>query len=210
MSYIAKVFNVMIASPSDVAAERNVIREVINEWNVVQAIQRKIVLLPLSWETHSTPEMGSPPQKIINRQVLDKGDLLVGVFWTRIGTYTDEYASGTVEEIEKHLDAEKPTMLYFSNIPVRLDSSDPDQYEKLKLFKEQCRSKGLFETYDTLSDFKEKFYRQLQMKINQDVYFGVSENYAGDQPILDPALNITQDLSSEARLLLKEASLDQY
>ena len=52
MSYDAKVFRVMIASPSDVEAERAVIREVVAEWNAAHSVMRSIVLLPVSWETH--------------------------------------------------------------------------------------------------------------------------------------------------------------
>jgi len=161
MSYDARVFNVMIASPGDVASERNIAREVIHEWNAVHSRAREIVLLPVGWESHSSPEMGNKPQEIINSQILDKCDLLVGVFWTRIGTSTGEYVSGTVEEIEKHVNAGKPVMLYFSDQPAHLDSVDPEQYAKLKEFKASCQSRGLYESYDSYSDFKEKFYRQL-------------------------------------------------
>ena len=174
MSYDAKVFNVMIASPNDVATERNIVRAIIYEWNAVHSNSRKIALLPIGWETHSSPEIGNTPQDIINRQILDKCDLLVGVFWTRIGTSTRDYASGTVEEIEKHVRSDKPAMLYFSNLPVLPDSVDADQYKKLKDFKETYKDKSLFETYDSLADFKDKFYRQLQLKINEHPYFQIS------------------------------------
>lgn len=127
MSYSALVFNVMIASPGDVASERSIIREVIHEWNVVHSRARNIVLLSIGWESHSSPDMGRKPQEIINSQVLDKCDLLVGVFWTRIGTPTNGYASGTVEEIEKHIETGKPAMLYFSSQPVVLDTVDLNQ-----------------------------------------------------------------------------------
>ena len=40
MSYKAKVFKVMIASPSDVATERNVIRDVILDWNASSRSRR--------------------------------------------------------------------------------------------------------------------------------------------------------------------------
>ena len=124
MSYDAKVFNVMIASPGDVAAERSVIRDVIYEWNAINSQIRNIVLLPVGWETHTSPEMGATPQEIINRQVLLKCDFLVGVFWTRIGTTTTDYSSGTVEEIERHISAGKPTMLYFSSLPASIELVD--------------------------------------------------------------------------------------
>jgi hypothetical protein len=32
--------------------------------------------------------MGDEPQKIINKRILKDADLLVGIFWTRLGTPT--------------------------------------------------------------------------------------------------------------------------
>lgn len=209
MSYDAKVFNVMIASPGDVASERNIIREMIYQWNAVHSRARKIVLLPAGWESHSTPEMGKPPQEIINNEILDKCDLLVGVFWTRIGTSTGKYISGSVEEIEKHIDAGKPTMLYFSDQPARLDSVDSEQYEKLKEFKDSCRSRGLCETYDDHAEFKEKFYHHLQIKVNENKIF-FSDNAESANTVIYQSKSQIPQLSREARVLLKEATLDDH
>ena len=133
----------------------------------------------------------------------------VGVFWTRIGTATGEYASGTVEEIERHIKAGKPVMLYFSSAPVRPDSVDNDQYSELKRFKESCKSRGIFETYTDLNDFRLKFQRQLQIKINQDPFFRTSlsplVDLAGITETAAPKIPI---LSREAQVLLKEACRD--
>lgn len=207
MSYDAKVFNVMIASPGDVASERTIIRDVIYEWNAVHSKARNIVLLPIGWESHSSPEMGGTPQEIINNQILDKCDFLVGVFWTRIGTPTSDYASGTVEEIERHIAEEKPAMLYFSSQPVVMDTVEPDQYKELSKFKKSCQTRGLYEGYDNYSDFKDKFYRHLQLKLNDHPLFQqVSLN---PQPEVIESNTQIPKLSSEARILLKEASQDQ-
>lgn len=209
MSYEAKVYNVMIASPGDVASERNIIREMLYEWNAVHSRSRKIVLLPVGWESHSSPEMGKRPQEILNNQILDKCDLLVGVFWTRIGTSTGKYVSGTVEEIEKHIDAGKPTMLYFSGQPARLDSVDSEQYEKLKEFRESCKDRGFYETYDSHSEFKEKFYHHLQIKVNEhDIFF--SENEEPFQDVIYTSKTQIPQIGAEARILLKEASQDNH
>lgn len=208
MSYHSNVFNVMIATPGDVASERAIIRDVIYEWNAVHSRTRKIVLLPIGWESHSSPEMGASPQSIINNQILEMCDLLVGVFWTRIGTATDDFASGTVEEIEKHVETGKPAMLYFSSQPVAMDTVDLDQVARLKAFKESCRGRGLYESYDNHSDFKEKFYRHLQHKLNQHPLFNLVE----DEMITDVTESKTPlpNLSPEARILLKEASKDPH
>ena len=207
MSYTASIFNVMIASPGDVPSERAIVRDVVYEWNAVNAPLRKIALLPVGWETHSSPEMGATPQSIINRQVLSKCDLLVGVFWTRIGTSTDRHLSGTVEEIEEHISADKPAMLYFSSQPVALDTVDIDQVQKLKAFKASCQSRGLFETYDNHGEFKEKFYRQLQLKINGHSLFQAADD-SGDEQLIVESRTQLPTLALEARVLLKEASKD--
>ena len=209
MSYDSIVFNVMIASPGDVASERNIVREVIYEWNVVHSYKRKLVLLPVGWETHSSPDMGNRAQDILNKQILGKCDLLVGVFWTRIGTSTGEYLSGTVEEIEKHIEAGKPAMLYFSAQPAHLDSVDQKQYENLKKFKASCQKRGLYETYDNYSEFRDKFYRQLQIKINDHDMFDVEITDGEESDIYESDSSIPE-LSNEARILLKEASLGDH
>lgn len=208
MSYLANTFNVMIASPGDVASERAIVRDVVYEWNAVHSGNRQIVLLPIGWETHSSPEMGAPAQQIINRQVLNKCDLLVGVFWTRLGTPTEKHMSGTVEEIEEHIASGKPAMLYFSSQPVVMDSVDLDQLEKLKAFKKSCQSRGLYEGYDSHANFKEKFYRHLQLKVNEHPLFQVGDVQLSETPVVESYTQIPT-LSPEARILLKEASQDR-
>lgn len=208
MSYAATTFNVMIASPGDVASERAIVRDVVYEWNAVHSNSRKLVLLPIGWETHSSPEMGAPAQAIINKQVLDKCDLLVGVFWTRIGTPTEHHLSGTVEEIEEHISAGKPAMLYFSSQPVALDTVDVDQVQRLKKFKESCQPRGLYESYDSHSDFKDKFYRHLQLKVNEHPFFQLSGDDPKDAAELVESRTKLPPLSQAARVLLKEASQD--
>ena len=210
MSYDARVFNVMIASPSDVASERSIVREVIYDWNAVHSERESIVLLPVGWESHTSPEMGDRAQAIINEQTVDKCDLLVGIFGTRLGTDTGKYPSGTIEEIEDHIKSGKPAMVYFSNQLGDSGNFEAEQYTELMKWKEYYRSRGLCESYDSDSDFKEKFSRQLQIKVNQHEIF----QFRGEE--IDSGLRLEQSeshipqLSNEAKVLLKEASQDSY
>lgn len=166
MSFDAKVFRVLIASPGDVGDERNVIPEVINEWNAVSASQAKTILMPVKWESHSAPMLGNRPQAIINEQLVNECDLLVGVFWTRIGTHTGVSVSGTAEEIEQFVAQNKPVMLYFSQSPIDPEKIEIDQFIVLRTFKEKMRLKGLTETYSGIPDFRQKFSRQLSINLN--------------------------------------------
>lgn len=204
MAFHATVCNVMIASPGDVQIERNIVREVVHDWNAVNASTRRAVLLPVGWETHSTPLLGDRPQAIINWQVLKDSDLLIAAFWTRIGTPTGKSPSGTIEEIEEHLRAGKPALLYFSAAPVSPDSVDPDQYKALSEFKGQCKSRGLYETYDSTSDFHDRIRRHLAMTMNTHPYF-LSLLESNPAPGNGLLASPVPSLSREATLLLIEA-----
>ena len=122
--------------------------------------------MPVKWETHSTPALGNRPQEIINQQIVNSADLLVGIFWTRIGTQTGKYISGTVEEIEQFINKNKPVMLYFSEAPINPNKIDVEQFTILKSFKDSMRSQGLTESYLDLIDFRNKFTRQLSIQLN--------------------------------------------
>lgn len=204
MAYQSMAYKVMIASPSDITSERHLIREVIHEWNSVHAEDRKVVLMPVGWETDASPDMGDRPQEIVNRQLLKNCDLLVAVFWTRLGSPTGTAPSGTVEEIEKHIAAGKPTMIYFSSVPVRLESVENEQYQALLEFKAKCKARGLIEEYESLTSFRDKFTRQLA----QTVIRKLAGEQANVNPVIADQSEILPDLSDAARELLLEASND--
>jgi hypothetical protein len=111
VAYDGRVYRILVASPSDVDEERDIVSSVIQGWNDLHSSTRKIVLLPLRWETHTAPEYGVRPQEVINKQIVDDCDLLVGIFWTRIGSPTGIADSGTLEEIERVAKSGKPVML---------------------------------------------------------------------------------------------------
>ena len=209
--YRARVFKVMIASPGDVATERQLIRDVVHEWNAVHSEDKGVVLMPVGWETHAQPVMGDRPQVIINKQVLGACDLLVAVFWTRLGSPTGASSSGTVEEIDEHVKAGKQAMIYFSRAPVRPDSVDDVQYKALLAFRAECQKRGLTETYESLAEFREKFARQLAQLVIREYGSGADDEapaFAAAQArrSQDP---LVESLTESARELLFEAAQDK-
>lgn len=165
--YQAVVYRVLIASPSDVPEERRSIPEVIHGWNDLHSVDKAVVLLPVKWETHATPEMGDRPQAIINKQIVKECDILLGVFWTKLGTPTGEAESGTVEEIKEFRASGKPVLLYFSTAPVDPDSVDPDQYQRLKAFKQECYRNGIVFPYGSLGELRSLLQRHLLETVRQ-------------------------------------------
>jgi hypothetical protein len=167
MSYESVVYRILIASPSDVEEEREIVARIIQDWNDLNSFNKKIVLLPVKWETHSSPTFGVRPQEAINSQLVDDCDLLIGFFWTKIGTPTGKEIGGTVEEIKRVAKAGKPVMLYFSKRGKDPSLIDLKQLEELNLFKKEVYTTALVENFNSQVDFRDKLSRQLQMKIRE-------------------------------------------
>ncbi len=161
MAFQANIYHVMLASPSDVKREREIFPSILDSLNALHSERENAVILPIKFETHFTPEMGERPQALVNKHLVNKSDILVGIFWTKLGTPTGKANSGSVEEIEEFLAKGKPVLLYFSNEPIVAGSIDIEQYQSLKVFRDKCFSEGLVETYNTVDDFREKVSRHL-------------------------------------------------
>jgi hypothetical protein len=164
LTYNAEVNRILIASPGDVEKERNQISNAINDWNCVHSESHGKVLLPVRWETHAKPGAGRA-QELINEQLVKKCDLLIGIFWTRLGSPTGEHSSGTVEEIEEFLSAGKPVMLYFSNKDIPSDVN-LEQLQLLRDFKSKMKDRCLFFEYNDLIELKDHVSRHISLEIN--------------------------------------------
>lgn len=165
MPFLADAYRVVIASPSDMQDERTVATQVIAAWNAQHAAAEQVVLLPVAWETHVSPDAGARPQAIINEQLIDGADMLVGMFWTRLGSATGVAASGTVEEIDQAVAAGKPTMLYFSARPVDPNSIDVEQLSRLREFTEATRTAALTGAFRSIEELREVLMRDLTQKV---------------------------------------------
>jgi hypothetical protein len=176
MTYDARVVEVMIASPGEVADERRMVRDILASWNNLHARERRVVLLPVSWETHSSPDLSGRAQQIINDRVLSGSDLVIGIFWTKIGSPTGKEESGTVEEIKEHHAAGKPVMLYFSNAPIPQDRLDHDQFVKVQALKMWALEQGLVGNYDSADDFRAKLRDQLHIILRDNPYLKAETN----------------------------------
>lgn len=168
MAYTTKVLQVLIASPSDTDRERSAIVDVINEWNNLNSRDTGVMLQPVRWETHTAPDMREPPQGIINAQIVDEADMVVGVFHTKLGTPTARAQSGTAEEIERVGNAGKRVMLYFSDEPVTLKDLDWAEAQRLQEFRKGTYPKGLVDSYKSIDEFVTKFRRQLDIAVKQE------------------------------------------
>lgn len=153
-------YEVLIASPSDVASERHIVAEVVADWNSAHARTTGIVLQSRRWELDAVPQMGERPQALINKQLVEEADILIGVFSSRLGTPTGVAPSGTVEEVDHFVKLGKPVLLYFSTGPVP-HTHDPIQFQRLKEYQRQIASTGLYFEFEGVEDLRRKLARHL-------------------------------------------------
>lgn len=162
-----KLYRVLIASPRDVTRERNIVRQEIARWNSMHAEDLQMILSPVGWETDATPDLQERGQAVINRQLVDSCDLLIGIFRTRLGTPTPQAESGTVEEIERADNEGKRCIVYFSDKVFQLSNGEQEQYERLQNYRKELNARGLTDSYITTNDFREKVSRHLTTAIRE-------------------------------------------
>jgi hypothetical protein len=165
MSFRSDTYRILIASPSDLSEERQAATEAINDWNAQNSAAESVVLLPVKWETHAMPQTGIRPQEAINRQLARKCDLLVGLFWTKLGTSTGVAESGTVEEIDQFLRVGKPAMLYVSSRPVDPNKIDLKQHRKLKAFTQRTYKKALVGGFSSVPELRMILLRNIGQQV---------------------------------------------
>lgn len=149
MTFVATVARILIASPSDLRDERDRVERMIHRWNALHAAHIGVVLMPVRWDTNASAEMGGSAQDVIHRQIVDVSDILIGMFWTRLGTPTATSVSGTAEELQRFLDAGKPAALLRSRKPADVETVDRDQFASLKAFLDAQRGNGLVLDFQT-------------------------------------------------------------
>src|SRR5919204_4401690 len=117
------ILKVLVSSPNDLAEEREIVAEAIEELNALWRKGANFELKLLRWETDARPGLGSDAQEVINRQVGDDYDVFLGIMGARFGTPTGRAASGTEEEFERakaRYEADPSSvsvMFYFKDAP---------------------------------------------------------------------------------------------
>ena len=162
----ANIYRIMIGSPSDIVDEVMVAKKIILQWSCLNAEAHHIVVLPLHWKENAYPGVGKHPQKMLDKQLVEKSDMLVCIFGSKIGTATDTSDSGSIEEIEEHIKAGKQVMIFFKKSSEDIYSIDKEQLDKLKQFREEYKDKALWVDYDDAHEFGELFQQKLGLFIN--------------------------------------------
>lgn len=154
-------YDLLISCPGDVQKEKEIIWKAVSRFNELYSDVLNISIRPRDWKHSSFPQSGDSPQQLLNEQFVNDCDAAVAIFWSRFGTPTDEYDSGTEEEIEIMLAKKRQVFLYFSDSPISPSLLENDQHNKILEFKKKYTDKGIYYSYNTVEEFEEMFFAHL-------------------------------------------------
>lgn len=170
-----QLIRIVVASPSDVQAERNLLPGVLDELNRGIAADRGLRLELKCWEMDAYPGFHPDgPQGLIDPILnIEECDILIGIFWKRFGTPTKDAKSGTEHEFLRAYNAwqqqQRPQiMVYFNQKPYAPKTKeDIEQWGKVLEFRESFPSQGLQWTYEGEPEFEKLVRTHLTNFIRQ-------------------------------------------
>lgn len=162
------LYNLLISCPGDVQGEVKLIEDAVGEFNELYTKPLGITIQTRHWSKSSYAQSGGKPQALLNEQFVSECDAAVAIFWTRFGTPTDEYGSGTEEEIEIMLQSGKQVFMYFSDKSCPPSQVDDEGYKRVLAFREKYKDKGVYFTYSTDEEFRKLFLAHLSMYFLSD------------------------------------------
>ena len=178
------VYDLLISCPSDVAEYVDMLEKEVLHFNNFFGRSNNIIVRTRHWSKDSYSEFGNPPQELLNKQIVDSSDLALGVFWTRFGTPTENYGSGTEEEIERMLAMGKQVFLYFLDKPVCPSQINQEQYKKIQTFMNKHKNEGIFFSVPDEKTLANKFRENLELYFDSIIRGAEFKKNSGKKEIL--------------------------
>ena len=219
-------YDLLISCPGDVTNEISIIESVVSRFNTLFSDVLGINIRTKHWSKNSYAQSGGKPQTLLNEQFVNDCDAAVAIFWTRFGTPTDEYESGTEEEIDTMLSSGKRVFMYFSDKHVSPSQMNEEDYEKVQAFREKYKDRGIYFTYSSDEEFATLFFAHLSQHFLSEKrvaevkgerhselkLVGIDQNQqmCVDAPVLDFASNVemtTKQYLEKIRNCFQAASL---
>lgn len=188
----AKILRIVVASASDVQAERDLVQVVADEVNYGAAGERNLVLQVSRWEKDAFPSFhaGGPQGLIDSILHIAECDIFVGIFWKRFGTPVTDARSGTEHEYRQAFEMWRqkgtPQIFFYFNQKLSNPKSkeETDQWGMVLEFRANFPKEGLWWPYQGKSDFKELLRRHLESFIRKQFPLPANGASAGELALL--------------------------
>lgn len=203
MPYNATVYQVLLSSPSDLPPHhKEIINNAMQMWNATTGRMSKIHFAATDWRTGVNPTFGIHPQEAINDAIVDSSDLSIVVFTGKLGTPTENFDSGTVEEIERMYTAGKQVAVFVNRISSSANGIDQAR-DRLRLeeFLESIRNRCFYREYSSTEELSQYINVLLQTTALKNVNNDLPEITQSNQQETNrdnPALGVWASVEDES------------
>lgn len=172
------IFRILLSSPSDLPAERKIVENIVNEINETHKSSHYGLDL-ICWENDVSPEIIlDSGQKIIDKVfAYDESDLLIGMFYKKVGTPVLGSASGTIHEIDSAIQSYKEhsipsIMLYFKKVSVKLGETSReqrDEYAQVESKRKEYMKLGIVQQFGSTKEFEKLCRKHILQFFNSNI-----------------------------------------
>lgn len=181
-------FNILLSCPGDVSKLVPTVFDALADFNEHYGDSHQIELHGRHWSHDMYPKSGGKPQDLINEVVLPNCDAAIAIFWCNLGTPTDKYESGTVEEIEQMLDMGRQVFLYFSKENPPYEVAEKGIDPRIADFKERYKDKGVYSEFRTTDELSVLLSTHLRLHFIDQHDKGQSSSFASDARVPQPRI----------------------
>jgi hypothetical protein len=203
MAQLALRLPVFVASPSDVAEEREIAEKIIREV-AREASRQQLLVEPFLWEEDAPPSLQNAND--VTNQFLEAAELVVFIVWSRLGTPVriNGTETGTLEELrltrqQVRRGSSDDAFMYFRTAPP--EQGRLEDLEKVRQFRTELEGAKdiLFCQYATPADFRRKFRKHLERWVED--WYGLTRicEYALKAPARIPSQFLGERLLLEVR-----------
>ena len=206
-------YDLLISCPGDIVDELEIIENVVNRFNQQFTDILGISIRVKHWSKSGYAQSGDKPQNLLNKQFALNCDAAVAIFWTRFGTPTEGFGSGTEEEIENMLAMGKQVFMYFSEKPIPPAQIDREGYARIQEFKERYKERGIFYPYSNNEEFERLFWAHLSFHFLGEKRIADSKSQRNSVLILkgiDNQNKLNDDIVAQKFVFLTQKNREYY
>lgn len=165
-----QLIRIFVSSPGDCVDERVVLDEVVRRVNETSG-RADLRFELIKWERSVVPQIGPPPQQVVDSQTPEYG-IYLGVMSSRFGG-DDTRESGTEQEfraaLQRYGDAGQPWVLFYFNDTPPTPKTPADGRRLLKVleFREELQDKGIVGAYRGVRGSETGFFEQVEQHLRK-------------------------------------------
>ena len=167
---MVRIVTIFVASPGDVATERNHVADVAAALNLNMAAERDVQFRVAGWQTDVRPRLHEKgPQGPIDEDIpIEKCDIVVGILWKRFGTPMPKMGgeTGTEHEVRVAIAASRKSgkpevVMCFNKTPFYSEEeAELEQATRVLKFRKEILCLEL--AYEGAADFRDKIRDYLE------------------------------------------------